>query len=104
MFTERRDREMTLRRGFSLASDERVLVVEDVITTGKSTRETIAVARAFGSNVIGAAAIINRGAGLDVGVSLETLTDVSWPAYEAGECPLCADGVPVSKPGSRPDP
>lgn len=104
VFTERRDGEMTLRRGFSLASEERVLVVEDVITTGKSTRETIAVARAFGSNVIGAAAIVNRGdAGLDVGVSLEALTDVSWPAHAAGECPLCADGVPISKPGSRPD-
>jgi orotate phosphoribosyltransferase len=94
---------LTLRRGFSLAPGERVLVVEDVLTTGGSTRETIEVARASGGHVVGAAAIVNRSGGeVDLGVPLHALLDISLPTYDPAACPLCAQGVPVVKPGSRP--
>jgi orotate phosphoribosyltransferase len=94
---------LTLRRGFILASSDRVLVVEDVFTTGKSTRETIDVARAAGADVVGAAAIIDRSGGtIDFGVPWHALVSLAVPTYEPDECPLCAEGIPVVKPGSRP--
>ena len=102
IFAERQDGALTLRRGFSLAPGERVLVVEDVVTTGGSTRETIDVARAAGAEVVAAAAIIDRSAGgqrLDV--PFHALAAVSLPTYEPASCPLCAAGQPVVKPGSR---
>jgi orotate phosphoribosyltransferase len=102
MFAERQDGTLLLRRGFSIAPDERVLVVEDVVTTGGSTRETIDVARAAGARVVGAAAIIDRSGGdqrLDV--SFHALAVVSFPTYEPSVCPLCLTGEPVVKPGSR---
>lgn len=92
-----------LRRGFSLSPADRVLVVEDVFTTGKSTRETIDVAREAGAKVVGAAAIVDRSGGtIDFGVPAHTLVQLALPTYEADACPLCAQGVPVVKPGSRP--
>ena len=102
LFAERRDRALTLRRGFSLDPGERVLIVEDVVTTGGSTRETIAVAREAGGEVVGAAAIINRG-GSDVAfdVPFSALAEVSWPTYRPEECPLCQAGQSITKPGSR---
>ena len=94
---------LTLRRGFTLAPTDRVLVVEDVFTTGKSTRETIDVARETGAQVVGAAAIVDRSGGtIDFGVPSFTLVRLEVPAYEPEQCPLCADGIPVVKPGSRP--
>jgi orotate phosphoribosyltransferase len=94
---------LDLRRGFALGPGERVLVVEDVLTTGKSTRETMDVARAAGAHVVGAAAIVDRSGGtLDFGVPYRTLIAMSLPSYDAAECPLCRQGVPVVKPGSRP--
>ena len=94
---------LTLRRGFALAPDDRVLVVEDVFTTGKSTRETIAVARATGAEVVGAAAIVDRSGGaLDFGVPVHALVRLDVPTYTPEQCPLCAKGLPVAKPGSRP--
>ena len=94
---------LSLRRGFSLAPADRVLVVEDVFTTGKSTRETIEVARESGAVVVGAAAIIDRSGGtIDFGVPSNALAHLSIPVYEPDRCPLCAAGVPVVKPGSRP--
>jgi orotate phosphoribosyltransferase len=94
---------LTLRRGFSLAPADRVLVVEDVLTTGKSTRETIEVAREAGAQVVGAAAIVDRSGGtIDVGVPSHALIQLDVPAYDPAQCPLCAQGVPVVKPGSRP--
>ena len=94
---------LTLRRGFTLSPEERVLVVEDVLTTGKSTRETIEVARAAGALVAGAAAIVNRSGGaIDLGVPTEVLVQLSVPSYAPDACPLCAKGVPLVKPGSRP--
>ena len=95
--------ELTLRRGFSLAAGERVLVVEDVLTTGGSTRETMEVARALGAHVAGAAAIVNRSGGsVDLGVPFHALLEISLPTYDPATCPLCAQGLPVVKPGSRP--
>lgn len=102
IFAERQDGALTLRRGFALAPGEKVLVVEDVVTTGGSTRETIEVARAAGAEVIGAAAIIDRSGGRQqLDVPFHALAAVSLPTYEPESCPLCADGRPVVKPGSR---
>jgi orotate phosphoribosyltransferase len=102
LFAERQDGRLTLRRGFSLEPGERVLVVEDVVTTGGSTRETIDVARAAGATVAGAAAIIDRSGGQqNLDVPFHALAVVSLPTYQPEECPLCAAGQPAVKPGSR---
>ncbi len=104
IFAERREGRLVLRRGFALAAAEPVLIVEDVVTTGGSTRETIAVARGAGAEVVGAAAIIDRSASqVSFDVPFQALAAVSWPTHEPAACPLCARGVPVVKPGSRPD-
>ena len=100
IFAERVDGALTLRRGFALAPDDRVLVVEDVVTTGLSTRETIAVAA--GSTVVGAASIIDRsGRGGDLPVALHALVEYVVTNYEPDQCPMCAAGQPVTTPGSR---
>src|SRR5262249_25160010 len=102
LFAERQDGGLVLRRGFGLSPTERVLIVEDVITTGGSTRETIAVATAAGARVIGAAAIIDRGGDrLRAEGPLPTPLRVEVPAYPPDTCPLCAQGLAVVKPGSR---
>ena len=103
MFTERDNSgEMTLRRGFSLGDDERVLVVEDVITTGGSTRETIDTVIAQGGKVVGAASIIDRSGGTaDVGVPRYALATLQVETFDAEKCPLCAAGSTAVKPGSR---
>jgi len=102
IFAERQDGTLTLRRGFSLGAGDRVLVVEDVVTTGGSTRETIDVARAQGASVVGAAAIIDRSGGSqNLDVPFHALATVSLPTYQPDACPLCARGEPVVKPGSR---
>ncbi len=102
LFAERQDGKLTLRRGFTFAPGDRVVVVEDVITTGGSTRETIAAAEQAGAGVLGAAAIIDRGA--DPGrlnLPLQALVHMEVPAYPPESCPLCARRLPVTKPGSR---
>ena len=102
LFAERQDGRLQLRRGFSLAPSDRVLVVEDVVTTGGSTRETVEVAIAAGATVVGAAAIVDRsGARADIGVPFHALLQVNLPTYQPEACPLCASGLPVVKPGSR---
>jgi orotate phosphoribosyltransferase len=102
LFAERQDGVLTLRRGFALSPGDRVLVVEDVVTTGGSTRETIEVARAAGADVVGAAAIIDRSGGrLSLDVPFHALAAIPLPTYEPDACPLCAAGAPVVKPGSR---
>jgi len=86
-----------------LADNDRVLVVEDVLTTGGSTRETMQVARAAGAQIAGAASIVDRSGGAaQFDVPFAALLDIALPAYEPGACPLCAQGVAVVKPGSRP--
>jgi orotate phosphoribosyltransferase len=102
IFAERQDGKLTLRRGFSITPGERVLVVEDVVTTGGSTQETIDVARAGGATVVGAAAIIDRSGGTQrIDVPFHALATISLPTYQPEQCPLCAEGKPVVKPGSR---
>jgi orotate phosphoribosyltransferase len=110
IFAERQDGALTLRRGFIVAESDRVLVVEDVLTTGGSTRETMQVARAAGAQVVGAASIVDRSVHTAVDgdappmfdVPYAALLDVALPTYEPDRCPLCAHGLPVLKPGSRP--
>lgn len=103
IFAERQDGALTLRRGFMIAETDRVLVVEDVLTTGGSTRETMQVATAAGARVIGAASIVNRSSGAATfDVPYVALLEVELPTYEPERCPLCAQGMPVVKPGSRP--
>jgi orotate phosphoribosyltransferase len=102
IFAERQDGALTLRRGFIIAETDRVLVVEDVLTTGGSTRETMQLATAAGGRVIGAASIVNRSSGVTFDVPYIALLDVNLPTYEPERCPLCALGMPVVKPGSRP--
>jgi orotate phosphoribosyltransferase len=91
--------------GPPLDGDDRCLVVEDVVTTGGSTRETIEVARAAGAQVVGAASIIDRSGGKADGPGLDVpyhaLASVAFPTYQPDACPLCASGLPVVKPGSR---
>ena len=102
LWTERVEGKMTLRRGFEIVPDERVLVVEDVITTGGSTRECIAALREHDANVIGAASIIDRSNGAaDVGVPHVSLVSLDVPTYSEEECPLCINGDMPYKPGSR---
>jgi orotate phosphoribosyltransferase len=102
IFAERQDGALTLRRGFMLGEHDRVLVVEDVLTTGLSTRETIQVARASGSQVVGAGAIVNRsGRAPELDVPFAALLEIGLPTYQPDQCPLCAKGLPVTKPGSR---
>jgi len=102
MFAERQDGRLTLRRGFTLSTADRVLVVEDVITTGGSTRETIEVARESGAPVVGAASIIDRGGDpARIDLPLFSLVRMEVPTYQPDSCPLCAKDLPVVKPGSR---
>ena len=102
MWTERENGRMTLRRGFAVRDGERVVVVEDVITTGGSTRETVEAMREAGANVIGAASVIDRSGGrAEVGVPRVALATLDVPAVSPDACPLCAEGVPFVKPGSR---
>src|SRR2546427_3086671 len=100
IFAERQDGVLTLRRGFALRAGERVLVVEDVVTTGGSTRETIEVARAAGAVVVAAAAIIDRSAGNQgLDVALYSLASLALPTYQPDSCPLCKQGLHITKPG-----
>ena len=102
IWTEREDGAMTVRRGFSVKKDEKILVVEDVITTGGSTRECITALEKHGAKIIGAASIIDRSNGAaDVGVPRIALASLDIPIYKTEECPMCANGDEVVKPGSR---
>ena len=102
IWTEREAGQMTLRRGFTIEPNEKILVVEDVITTGGSTRECIAALTERGADVIGAASIIDRSNGAaDVGVTRVSLATLDVPSYQKDDCPLCRDGSEAVKPGSR---
>jgi len=104
-FTERSEGAMTLRRGFHFEPGSRVLVVEDVVTTGGSTREVMDVAAACGGVVVGVAAMVNRSGQKNPFSPLPftALLTVEVPTYSPAECPLCAAGIPLAKPGSRPE-
>lgn len=102
LWTERETGTMTLRRGFSVASGERTLVVEDVLTTGGSTRETIETLRAAGADVVAAASIIDRSSGsADVGVPRVALAQLDVPSVDPSACAACKRSEPAIKPGSR---
>jgi orotate phosphoribosyltransferase len=102
IFTERQEGAMTLRRGFSIKEGERTLVVEDVVTTGMSTKEVIEVVRRSGGVIAGVAGIIDRTASpVYFGAPFFSLAKIDIKTYEAGDCPLCKANIPVVKPGSR---
>jgi orotate phosphoribosyltransferase len=105
-FTERKGDEMGLRRGFSLRQGERVVIIEDVVTTGRSTLETASLATARGARVVAIGAIIDRTAGRDpFDVPFRALLQLDLPSYSPAECPACLAGrIPPEKPGSRPEP
>jgi orotate phosphoribosyltransferase len=101
IFAERQEGTLTLRRGFTIAPGERFLVVEDVVTTGGSTRETMDVATANGGTIVAAGAIIDRGVNVDLGVPFTALAKVSFPTWPADRIPDWLAAIPVTKPGSR---
>jgi orotate phosphoribosyltransferase len=94
---------MTLRRGFEVRPGEKVVVIEDVVTTGGSTREVVELLRRLGADVLAAGSIIDRSAGsADVGVPRVSLHSMNVISYNPDDCPLCREDQPVVKPGSRP--
>jgi orotate phosphoribosyltransferase len=102
LFTEREDGAMTLRRGFTLDEGEPVIVVEDVITTGGSTREVLDAVRARGARVLAVGSLVDRSGGaVDLGLPRESLLRLEVEAWPAESCPLCARGSKPEKPGSR---
>ena len=103
-FTERKDDEMLLRRGFSIEPGTKVLVVEDVITTGGSAREVVDLLRDLGAEGCGVGALVNRSGGNpyeDLGMELIALAEVEVATWEMGEWPLWAEGTGLTKPGSK---
>jgi orotate phosphoribosyltransferase len=102
IFTERVEGEFQLRRGFEIPKGAKILMVEDVVTTGLSSRECIETIRAYGGDVVGAASLVNRSGGkADVGVPLVSLLQIDVPAYKEDELPEDLKKIPAVKPGSR---
>ncbi len=102
VFTERENGKMTLRRSFMIKEGEKVLVVEDVITTGSSAREVIDIVNSRKGKVVGVGALIDRSGGrVDFGVKTEKLLTIDIKNYLPEECPLCKKGIPLVKPGSH---
>ena len=101
-FAERQDGTFTLRRGFALAKGAKVIVAEDVVTTGGSVKEVIELANSLGAEVVGVAVIVDRSGGnVDFGIPLYSLWQTNIATYDKDSCPLCQAGVPLIKPGSR---
>jgi len=91
-----------LRRGFSIRPGERIAIVEDVITTGRTTRELMALLHGHGAQTVGVGAIVDRSVNHEVdGWPVRALVRLEIPTYAYSECPLCARGVPIAQPGSR---
>jgi orotate phosphoribosyltransferase len=102
IFTERENGRMALRRGFSIRPGERVLAVEDVVTTGGSVQEVLEVVQELGGVPVGVGAIVDRSSGQALfPVPLHALIKVEAKTYEPNDCPLCRQGLPLTKPGSR---
>jgi len=104
LFTERVDGRMALRRGFGIGPGQTMVVVEDVVTTGRSTREVIEILEGLGGVVLGVGALVNRSGRKDPfgALAFHPLLEVEFPTWEPAECPLCRQGLPIEKPGSRP--
>jgi orotate phosphoribosyltransferase len=104
IFTERLGDAMVLRRGFTVSHGESVVIVEDVITTGRSTQEVMDVIRSAGCHIAAVGSLIDRtGGAVDLGVPRRSLLRIDVPTYPAESCPMCAQGTRPEKPGSRPD-
>jgi len=102
IFAEREDGIMKLRRGFKIEEGEKVLVVEDVITTGGSVKEVIELVKESGGEIVAVAGIVDRSGGkVDLGYPLKTLLTLNIETYEPDNCPLCREGILLVKPGSR---
>lgn len=102
IFTEREQGTMSLRRGFVIDPGEKVLVVEDVVTTGGSVREVMDIVREKGGEVVGVGVLVDRSGGkADFGVRTEAALKIEIESYEPEECPICKQGLPLVKPGSR---
>lgn len=100
-YAERVGGRLELRRGFRIGGADRVLVAENTVTTGRSQREAIDLARAHGAEVVGVAAICDRSGGVSFGVPFESLLSIEASTWEADDCPLCRDGSVPDAPGSR---
>ena len=100
IFTERENNVMTLRRGFEIQKGEKVLITEDVVTTGKSSMETAKVIEELGGEVVGIACIVDRRVN-EIFCPVYSAMQLEIATYEADECPLCKAGIPLVKPGSR---
>jgi orotate phosphoribosyltransferase len=101
IFAERAEAAMTLRRGFGIKQGERVLVVEDVVTTGGSTKEVMQAVSAEGGRVVGVGAVVNRGGAVEFDVPFAYLVRAEIDNYDPEICPMCKADLPVTKPGSR---
>ena len=102
VFGERENGKMTLRRGFQLGSQDKILLVEDVITTGKSIKELLDVVIMSGAEIVGIGAIADRNCErIDFGCNLQTLIRLDIKTFNPDKCPLCKSGTPITKPGSR---
>lgn len=102
IFAEREDKAMSLRRGFDVKRGERVLVCEDVVTTGGSVKEVVDLIKARGGVVVGVACIVDRSRQpINFGAEFFPLMKMDVPVYQPDACPLCKDGIPIEKPGSR---
>ncbi|HEX3014943.1 MAG TPA: orotate phosphoribosyltransferase [Desulfobacteria bacterium] len=102
IFSERENGEMKLRRGFTIEPGQRVLVVEDVVTTGGSVQEVINIVKANGGVPVGVAVLVNRSGGkAKLEVPIIAMLNLDLATYEPEHCPMCKEGLPVEKPGSR---
>jgi len=100
IFTEREEGNMTLRRGFEVHAGQRVLITEDVVTTGKSSLETVDALKQYGVEIVGIACIANRSTG-NIGYPIFDAIQLDIESWEPENCPLCKQGIPAVKPGSR---
>lgn len=102
IFAERVEGKLTLRRGFFIDREDKVLVVEDVVTTGKSVNETLELVRKYTDNIMGIGALVDRGGNFNsAGLDYFPLIKLNIVNYEPKTCPLCKKGIPIEKPGSR---
>jgi orotate phosphoribosyltransferase len=102
IFAEKENDNLVLRRGFKISKGEKILVAEDVVTKGGRVEQTIQLARSFGAEVVGVAVIVDRSAGdVNFGVPFKSLLNLHFDTFEPGSCPLCKNGIPAVKPGSK---
>ena len=102
IFAERENGKMTLRRGFTIDKGQRILIVEDVVTTGGSVREVMELVKECGGEIVGIGSIVDRTGGkIDFGVPYKSAFSMDITSYEPDECPICKTGKPLVKPGSR---